>query len=88
MLTDAVCLAPRWLQQLQSLQFKQARRLSATLVGLVIAGLHRYIVPNAGVRGQHLRVTALIHSDDVSDDVSLLACTPQHLRALPDARDM
>ena len=69
-----------------SIGLKQGCPLSATLFGLFIDGLHQYLqdaVPDAGVRVQHLRVTDLIYADDIS----LLACTPQHLQALLDAME-
>ena len=65
-------------------RLRQGCPLSATLFGLVIDGLHRYLenaVPTAGIQILQLRLRELVYADDIC----LLASSPGQLQALIDA---
>ena len=64
-----------------SVGLRQGCRLSATLFGLFLDGLHHHLqvsVPYAGIKIQHTRLTDM----EYADDVFLLAHCPSHLQAL------
>ncbi|DBA94877.1 TPA: hypothetical protein ACH3X1_016747 [Trebouxia sp. C0004] len=67
-----------------SMGLRQGCRLSATLFGLFIDGLHHYLetmAPAAGIQIQHMRLRELVYADDIC----LMASSPEHLQALIDA---
>ena len=63
---------------------KQGCPLSPTLFGLFLDGLHRYIAAQCPHLGPALSDGTRVSNLQYADDVTLLACDPNHLQALID----